>query len=176
MIQILQLVFYFIVIFLMPYLGLVFVNAIILVYTLPADQILPHAVQNANIQIQKWIKVFDNLPEERNCYSDFYIELVHQATKLHPYLNTCSYPNGIQRKEMDFYLWLSKIPDQKEFDDWKMQLRQTVRTYDDNLDVLFNMVEEEPFVKLKMNLVSKEDLNRLEHGQAKALYSEEGEI
>lgn len=57
-----------------------------------------------------------------------------------------------------------------------MQLRQTVRTYDDNLDVLFNIILEEPFLKLKMNLVSKEVLNQLEHGQSKALYSEEGEV
>ena len=51
-----------------------------------------------------------------------------------------------------------------------------MRTYDDNLDVLFNIILEEPFLKLKMNLVSKEVLNQLEHGQSKALYSEEGEV
>lgn len=176
MIEILQLVSYFIIIFSVPYLGLVFVNTIILVYTLPAEQLLPQAVKNTNTQIQKWLKGLDNLPEGRNGYSDFYVELIHQASKLQPYLNTGSYPNGIQQEGLDFYLWLSKIPDQKEFEDWKIQLRQTVRTYDDSLDVLFNMVEEEPFLKLKMCLVSKELLNRLEHGQAKALYSEEGEI
>ncbi|EGL47713.1 hypothetical protein HMPREF9966_1474 [Streptococcus anginosus SK52 = DSM 20563] len=149
MIQILQLVFYFIIIFLVLYLGLVLVNTVILIYTLPAEQLLPQAVQNTNIQIQKWLKGFDNLPEERNCYSDFYIELIHQATKLHPYLNTGSYPNGVQQEGLDFYLWLSKIPDPKALEDWKIQLRQTVRAYDDNLDVLFNMVEEEPFFEVK---------------------------
>ncbi|MFD3050493.1 hypothetical protein ACFKJE_00135, partial [Streptococcus agalactiae] len=90
--------------------------------------------------------------------------------------NTGLYPNGVQREGMDFYLWLSKVPDPKEFEPWKMQLRQTVRTYDDNLDVLFNMIEEEPFLKLKMNLVPKIELNQLEHGQPKALYNEEGEV
>ena len=71
---------------------------------------------------------------------------------------------------------MTEIPEIKEFEGWKIQLRQTVRTYDDNLDVLFNIVEEDPFLKLKMNLISKEVLNRLEHGQVKALYSEEGEV
>ncbi|MGT2774581.1 hypothetical protein ACVRZG_00645 [Streptococcus hyovaginalis] len=176
MIGIFQIVLYLIIIFSVPYLGLVFVNTIILIYTLPAEQLLPQAVKNANIQIQKWLKGLDNSSAERNCYSDFHIELIHQASKLHAYLNTGSYPNGVQQEGLDFFLWLSKIPDQKEFEDWKMQLRQTVRTYDDNLDVLFNMIEEEPFLKLKMNLVSKEVLNRIEHGQSKALYSEEGEV
>lgn len=171
-----QLVFYFIIIFLVAYLGLVFVNTIILVYTLPAEQLLPQAAQNTNIQIQKLLKGLENLSEERNCYSDFYIELIHQATKLHPYLNTGSYPNGVQQEGIDFYLWLTEIPEIKEFEGWKIQLRQRVRTYDDKLDVLFNIVEEDPFLKLKMNLISKEVLNRLEHGQVKALYSEEGEV
>lgn len=176
MTEILQLVFYFIIIFLVPYIGLVLVNTIILVYTLRDEKILPHAVKNTNILIQKWLTVFDNLPEERNCYSDFYIELIHQATKLRPYLNTGRYPNGVQQEGIDFYLWLTEIPEIKEFEGWKIQLRQTVRTYDDNLDVLFNIVEEDPFLKLKMNLISKEVLNRLEHGQPKPLYSEEGEV
>ena len=64
----------------------------------------------------------------------------------------------------------------KDFDDWRIQLRQTVRSYNDNLDVIFNMVEEEPYLKLKINLITKEDLNRLKHSQAKPLYSDEGEI
>ena len=163
MTEILQLVFYFIIIFLVPYIGLVLVNTIILVYTLRDEKILPHAVKNTNILIQKWLTVF-------------YIELIHQATKLRPYLNTGRYPNGVQQEGIDFYLWLTEIPEIKEFEGWKIQLRQTVRTYDDNLDVLFNIVEEDPFLKLKMNLISKEVLNRLEHGQVKALYSEEGEV
>ena len=44
MIQILQLVFYFIIIFLIPYLGLILVNTVILIYTLPAEQLLPQAI------------------------------------------------------------------------------------------------------------------------------------
>ncbi|MCC9748180.1 hypothetical protein HK237_01325 [Streptococcus agalactiae] len=176
MIQILQLVFYFIIIFFITYLGLILVNTVILIYTLPAEQLLPQAIQNTNLQIQKWLKSFNVFPKERDCYSDFYIELTHQAIKLRPCLNTGLYPNGVQREGMDFYLWLSKVPDPKEFEPWKMQLRQTVRTYDDNLDVLFNMIEEEPFLKLKMNLVPKIELNQLEHGQPKALYNEEGEV
>lgn len=176
MIQILQLSFYFIMIFFVPYLGLILVNTVILIYTLPTEQLLPQAVQNTNIQIQKLLKGLENLPEERNCYSDFYIELIHQASKLHPYLNTGSYPNGVQQEGLNFYLWLSKISDPKALEEWKIQLRQTVRAYDDKLDVLFNIVEEDPFLKLKMNLIPKEVLNRLEHGQVKALYSEEGEV
>ena len=176
MIQILQLAFYFIMIFFVPYLGLILVNTVILIYTLPTEQLLPQAVQNTNIQIQKLLKGLENLSEERNCYSDFYIELIHQATKLRPYLNTGRYPNGVQQEGIDFYLWLTEIPEIKEFEGWKIQLRQTVRTYDDNLDVLFNIVDEDPFLKLKMNLISKEVLNRLDHGQVKALYSEEGEV
>ncbi len=46
------------------------------------------------------------------------------------------------------YLWLSKIPDQKRAYGLEMQLRQTVRTYDDNLDVLFNIILKNP-LKLK---------------------------
>lgn len=102
--------------FLVPYIGLVLVNTIILVYTLRDEKILPHAVKNTNILIQKWLTVFDNLPEERNCYSDFYIELIHQATKLRPYLNTGRYPNGVQQEGIDFYLWLTEIPEIKEFE------------------------------------------------------------
>lgn len=176
MFEILQLVLYLLAIFLVPYSGLVFVNVIILIYTLPTEQLLPLAIQNTNFQIQHWLKLFIGSQEEQNYYSDFHAELIHQASKLSTYLNTIRFSNGIQREGQDFYLWLSKIPDQKELEDWKMQLRQTVRTYDDNLDVLFNKILEEPFLKLKMNLVSKEVLNQLEHGQSKALYSEEGEV
>ncbi|MFD3026894.1 hypothetical protein ACFKJ3_04240, partial [Streptococcus agalactiae] len=71
MIQILQLVFYFIIIFFIPYLGLILVNTVILIYTLPAEQLLPQAIQNTNLQIQKWLKSFNVFPKEPDCYSDF---------------------------------------------------------------------------------------------------------
>lgn len=109
-------------------------------------------------------------------YSDFYTELVHQADKLNAYLNTDLYPNGVQQEGIDFYLWFSEIPDQNDLENWKIQLRQTVRTYDNTLDVLFNKIENKPFLKLKLNLISKETLNLIEHGQSKPLYSEEGEV
>lgn len=176
MIPVIQLVVYFIAILLVPYLGLVFINTIILIYTLPSNQLLPQAIQNTNFQLQKWLKTLQIGLDERNYYSDFYTELIHQASKLSSHLNTIRYPNGIQQEGTNFYLWLSSLPDSKEFDEWKMQLRQTVRSYDDNLDILFNMVEVEPFLKLKLNLVSKDVLNHLEHGQPKALYNEAGEV
>ncbi len=176
MFQMLQLVIYVIIILSIPYLGLVFINAILLINIKPAEEILSQAVKNTNFHIQGVLRKYIQPPKGRDMYSDFYIELIHQATKLRPYLNTGRYPNGVQQEGIDFYLWLTEIPEIKEFEGWKIQLRQTVRTYDDNLDVLFNIVEEDPFLKLKMNLISKEVLNRLEHGQVKALYSEEGEV
>lgn len=176
MIYILQLVLYLISIFSILYSGFVFVNMIILIYTLPSEELLPKAIKNTNLQIQHLLKLFIDSQEEQNYYSDFHAELIHQASKLSIYLNTIHFPNGIQREGQDFYLWLSKMPVQQDFDDWKIQLRQTVRSYNDNLDVIFNMVEEEPYLKLKNNLITKEDLNRLKHSQAKPLYSDEGEI
>ena len=82
----------------------------------------------------------------------------------------------VQQEGIDFYLWFSKNPDPNDLEDWKIQLRQTVRDYDNTLDVLFNKIENKPFLKLKLNLISKETLNLIEHGQPKPLYSEEGEV
>ena len=82
MFEILQLVLYLLAIFLVPYSGLVFVNVIILIYTLPTEQLLPLAIQNTNFQIQHWLKLFIGSQEEQNYYSDFHAELIHQASKL----------------------------------------------------------------------------------------------
>ena len=141
MIYILQLVLYLISIFSILYSGFVFVNMIILIYTLPSEELLPKAIKNTNLQIQHLLKLFIDSQEEQNYYSDFHAELIHQASKLSIYLNTIHFPNGIQREGQDFYLWLSKMPVQQDFDDWKIQLRQPVRSYNDNLYIIFNMVE-----------------------------------
>lgn len=176
MFQMLQLVIYVIITLSIPYLGLVFINAILLINTKPAEEILSQAVKNTNFHIQSVLRKYIEPPKGRDMYSDFYTELVHQADKLNAYLNTGRYPNGVQQEGIDFYLWFSEIPDQNDLENWKIQLRQTVRTYDNTLDVLFNKIENKPFLKLKLNLISKETLNLIEHGQPKPLYSEEGEV
>ena len=68
MIYILQLVLYLISIFSILYSGFVFVNMIILVYTLPREELLPKSIKNTNLQIQHLLKLFIDSQEEQNYY------------------------------------------------------------------------------------------------------------
>ena len=82
MFQMLQLVIYVIITLSIPYLGLVFINAILLINTKPAEEILSQAVKNTNFHIQSVLRKYIEPPKGRDMYSDFYPELVHQADKL----------------------------------------------------------------------------------------------
>jgi len=94
---------------------LFFINAILLINTKPAEEILSQAVKNTNFHIQSVLRKYIEPPKGRDMYSDFYTELVHQADKLNAYLNTGRYPNGVQQEGIDFYLWFSNRLEMPDF-------------------------------------------------------------
>ena len=102
MIYMLQLVLYLISIFSILYSGFVFVNMIILIYTLPSEELLPKAIKNTNLQIQHLLKLFIDSQEEQNYYSDFHAELIHQASKLSIVLNIVRLnPSTVTKEKFD---------------------------------------------------------------------------
>ena len=112
MFQMLQLVIYVIITLSIPYLGLVFINAILLINTKPAEEILSQAVKNTNFHIQSVLRKYIEPPKGRDMYSDFYTELVHQADKLNAYLIQVVILMVYNKRELTFIFGFQKIQTQ----------------------------------------------------------------
>lgn len=171
-------VFHVLIVISIPYSGLLLVNYILLLHTVSKDEIATETVKQTNHQIHRFISfLYHSDEQEIDYFHSFHNQLMIDVPKLgYDKLNYSIYPNGVQRKNFDFYVWFKKYPDQKVLEDWQRELRQTVRTYTLNLDVMFNTVEEGVFLKMKINLVPVDILNQIENAQLQPLYSDKGEI
>lgn len=161
-----------------PYLGWIFVNYILLSQSIINQKArLAQAQINTNNQITTFIEKYLPTSASIDIFDWFYSQLVMHTPKLGmDVLNCTRYENAIQRDKTDFIIWFSKYPDSQTLDDWKRQLRQIVRSYDNNQDVLFTEIQEGAFIKLKVNLVSVDYLNHLENAQFAPLFNEDGEV